>query len=396
VEKGIMRRTEVAVVGGLTVLLLIAVAITVPVELSSRKHSDVEKQTVGGGRPLRFHLVGDYGQIVNKSDTLALKQAAIPVELVASQMSNRSLTYPIDFIATTGDNVYPNGMKDIFDSTQFQLMYQIFNKPGLAGRPWYPVLGNHDCENTPPMLDISTVYPMWNLPSDYYSFPVSLDNNAAAVLIFLNGCTLACELLPGQEKLDYCNYNFTETEINTQYEWLEGVLQEAYVSQATWVMAFIHMPPFGAGVGGNNNSVILGDDEALKLRLYPLLEKYNVDFLFAGHNHLAEYLFVPWNQPIFPAPTQYLPCQSYFNYYAFNQTYVSRPKSANGMHEVIIGSSGHEVDTLCVYNETAMAELVYGSTEWGFAEVSVSSTEVVVNYMIIESPEPAFTLVVQI
>ena len=136
--------------------------------------------------------------------------------------------------------------------------------------------------------------------------------------------------------------------------------------------------------------------DVIKLRLYPLLEQYNVDFLFAGHNHLAEYLFVPWNQPIFPAPTQYLPCQSYFNYYAFNQTYVSRPKSANGMHEVIIGSSGHEVDTLCVYNETAMAELVYGSTEWGFAEVSVSSTEVVVNYMIIESPEPAFTLVVQI
>ena len=390
-----MLRTELAVVGGLTVLLLVALAITVPVEQSNRKHSTVEKQTVGSGRPLRFHLVGDYGQLVNTSDTVSRALPAIPVELVANQMANRSLTYPIDFIATTGDNVYPNGMIDIFDHTQFQLMYEYFNKPGLSGRPWYPVLGNHDCENTPPMLEITNVYPMWNMPSDYYSLTVELDNSATAVLIFLNGCTLACELLPGQTLLDYCDYNFTDTEINTQYQWLEGVLQDATNQGATWIMGFIHMPPFGAGVGNTTNGAIIGDDEALKLRLYPLLEQYNADLLFAGHNHLSEYLYVPWGQPYLPPPADYSPCQYYDNYYALNQSYLSMPKSANGMHEIVIGSSGHEVDTLCLYSDASMAELIYASTMWGFAEVSMSSKEVVVNYMNIESTEPVFTLVIQ-
>lgn len=384
----IMQRTELLVVGGLTLLLLIALAITVPVELSNRQHSTVHKTTVGGGRPLRFHLVGDYGQLVNTSDTLSLTAVPIPVEIVAQQMSNRSLVFPIDFITTTGDNVYPNGMKDIFDATQYDLMYHVFDKPGLVGRPWYPVLGNHDCENTPPMLQITDSYPMWNMPSDYYNLTVELDNNATAVLVFLNGCTLACEILPGQGPLIYCDYHFNEEEIDAQYAWLERVLQDANDMKAAWIMVFIHMPPFSAGSGS-------GDDEALKLRFYPLLEHYNVNFLFAGHEHLAEYMFAPWGQTYIPAPTSYGNCTGYENYYGFHQSDITVSKSLPGLHEIILGSSGHELDQLCPNRTTSMAELIYGTTTWGYVEVTMSSSTVEVNYLIIEQPNPVFTLTVQ-
>lgn len=382
----IMKVGGVVVFSALTLLVLVAMVITIPVETSSRKHSKIAKLPLPAGRPLRFHLVGDYGALVNTSDTLS-KVAPIPVELVSSQMSNRSLEYPIDFIATTGDNVYPDGMKDVFDKTQFELMYSVFRKQGLWGKPWYPVLGNHDCENTPPMIDISTFYPMWNLPTDYFNLTVSLDSNSTAVLIFLNGCTIAC-----QEKLIYCDYPYSQAEIDQQYTWLESVLSDPATAEAAWIMVFIHMPLFGAGSGS-------GDNDALKLRLYPLLCEYQVDFLIAGHEHLSEYLFSEYGATYVPAdpsfPINATNCLHYDEYFppaSANPLFV---KKGVGLHEVVVGASGHDLDTLCVDRTTSMAELLFGSTTWGWAEISLSSAQVTVNFMSIQYEQPQFTLIVE-
>ena len=384
-----MKWTNLAVFSLLTLLLLVSLAITIPVEQSSRKHSQLpSKPTIPSGRSVRFHLVGDYGALTNTSDGL-LGQSLIPVEIVAQQMANRTGSFPIDFITTTGDNVYPSGMIDIFDRTQFTLMYETFNKPGLWGKPWYPTLGNHDCENIPPMLEITHFYPMWNLPSPYYNLTLTLDNSATAVLVFLNGCTIAC-----QQKLIYCDYNYTEAEILEQYAWLEGVLDGA--GAATWIMVFTHIPPFSAGSGS-------GDDEALKLNLYPILVRYNVTFLFGGHEHLAEYLYSPPNSLYVPADpifTNYTYAKAHcFPYSPYLAPFVSSPlimsKSDGGLHNVIIGSSGHSLDTLCVNRTTDMAQLLFGSTDWGWAEVGMTSEAVTVNFMSIVEQEPQFTLIVE-
>jgi hypothetical protein len=49
----------------------------------------------------------------------------------------------INFVVSTGDNIYDNGMKSI-DDPAFQLSFSnIYTSPSLQ-KPWYLVLGNHD------------------------------------------------------------------------------------------------------------------------------------------------------------------------------------------------------------------------------------------------------------
>lgn len=49
----------------------------------------------------------------------------------------------IDFVVSTGDNIYDSGMKSI-DDPAFQVSFtDIYTSPSLQ-KPWYSVLGNHD------------------------------------------------------------------------------------------------------------------------------------------------------------------------------------------------------------------------------------------------------------
>lgn len=368
-----MKGKELLVAGGLTCLLLLAAAITVPVELSNRSHSGASPLQAAGGKALRYYIVGDYGELSKaENDTLQ------PVQLVAQHMSNLALQYPIDFLATTGDNVYPSGMKDLFDWRQFELMYSVFNTEGLSGKPWFPVYGNHDCEHPQPMLKASEVYPMWNMPGAYYNMTLELDGNQTVAMVFLDGCTISCEQVGTEALPSFCDdYGYTEASIEQQYRWLATVLADA--QNANWVLVHTHMPPFSAGSGS-------GDNEALKLHLLPLLQAAQVDVLFTGHEHLMEYFYIPQDLPYVPAPSPPYNCSSttYFQYPS--QAYVTLRKGS-GLQEVVIGSSGHPLDELCPDRVTAMAELVFGSTTFGFAQVEVAASGVTVTYYSAEDSE---------
>ena len=362
-----MKGMEVLIVGGLTLLLLIALAITVPVELSNRSSSGTGRLQVTEGRALRYYVVGDYGEL-SKADNDTLQ----PVQVVAQQMSSLALQYPIDFIATTGDNVYPSGMKDVFDWRQFELMYGVFNADGLSGKPWYPVFGNHDCETPKPMLDAGEIYPMWNMPSAYYNMTLELDGDDTVAMIFLDGCTISCEQVGTQPLPSFCeDYGYTEEGIEQQYQWLAEVLKDA--RNAKWVLVHTHMPPFSAGSGN-------GDNEALKIHLLPMLQEAQVDILFTGHEHLMQYFYIPAGQPYIPAPSPPYLCSFNSSYLQFAPETLVTLQKGNGLQEVVIGSSGHPLDQLCPERVTNMAELVFGSTTFGFAQVEVASSALSVTY----------------
>lgn len=70
--------------------------------------------------------------------------------------------------------------------------------------------------------------------------------------------------------------------INNQLKYIETQLKQAAVEQPTWLIVVGHYPVYSAGEHGDNAE--------LKAYLQPLLEKYNVDAYFCGHDHISEHL----------------------------------------------------------------------------------------------------------
>jgi len=51
----------------------------------------------------------------------------------------------IDFMLTTGDNIYPNGIEAPGDFTYADKVMSFLEKPNLKDIPLYVTSGNHDC-----------------------------------------------------------------------------------------------------------------------------------------------------------------------------------------------------------------------------------------------------------
>ncbi|KAG5395033.1 hypothetical protein IGI04_024996 [Brassica rapa subsp. trilocularis] len=81
---------------------------------------------------LSFLVVGDWG-----------RRGSYNQSQVARQMGKTGMNLNIDFVISTGDNFYDDGITSPYDC-QFQDSFtNIYTAPSLQ-KPWYNVLGNHD------------------------------------------------------------------------------------------------------------------------------------------------------------------------------------------------------------------------------------------------------------
>jgi len=177
-------------------------------------------------RPIRFSVFGDSGSGSGRQARLA--------ELIGK--------YAPDFIVHTGDVVYWDG-KDEDYPAKFYVPYQKL----LDRIPMFPVLGNHD---------------------------VMTANGQAWFDNFV---------LPGNERyyrFDYGNISFVALDANNadqaSADWLERALID---SKQQWKIAYFHIPPFSNRKGRQGNL-------AARARWVPLLERYGVDLVFCGHDHM--------------------------------------------------------------------------------------------------------------
>lgn len=70
-----------------------------------------------------------------------------------------------------------------------------------------------------------------------------------------------------------------------ELDWLNTTLFEANASsEINWIVASIHVPIWSS----RDTQYLQGDNEALKAKLWPLLDLYKVDFVLSGHHHLYE------------------------------------------------------------------------------------------------------------
>ncbi|CAL5354613.1 unnamed protein product [Camellia sinensis] len=81
---------------------------------------------------LSFLVIGDWGRggLYNQSE-------------IAFQMGRIGEKLDIDFVISTGDNFYDNGLKGVNDPAFQESFTKIYSQKSLQ-KPWYSILGNHD------------------------------------------------------------------------------------------------------------------------------------------------------------------------------------------------------------------------------------------------------------
>lgn len=182
-------------------------------------------------KSVRFAIIGDNGT------------GEKPQYDVGNQMWNYRQLFRYEFVLMLGDNIYgrhdPKDMKRKFEDPYRNLLD--------AGVKFYASLGNHDSSN-------QRFYKYFNMNGKrYYSFKVE---NAQFFAL---------------------DSNYMDPE---QLTWLD---RELASSNADWKIAFFHHPLY-------TNARFHGPNTDLRKQIEPLFQRFGVNVVFAGHEHVYERL----------------------------------------------------------------------------------------------------------
>lgn len=195
---------------------------------------------------------------------------------VADQMAKTADSVNAEFIATCGDNFQTNGITSISDPLWI-LNYENVYKGHSLQANWYPVLGNHDYRGSPKAeIDYSNISRRWRLTDHYYTFVKKVNDSVSVRLIFLDTPPLVTEYQNRPAEYPELVKQDTAKEI----KWLKGVLEN---SKEQWKLVFGHHPIYSASQKHGNTPEMIA-------RIKPLLEKYNAQFYFCGHDHDFQHL----------------------------------------------------------------------------------------------------------
>ena len=218
---------------------------------------------------VRFVVFGDSGS--EYSTPRAVRDA------IASRTATGALHYPHDFIVGVGDIAYHNGTYVDFEQRFFnQLSGKGDRGDGahsiLTGRPFFPVLGNHEYANREDSVPEGFLQSFSNpvmsdIPSSekgrYYSF----DSGDAHFVV-----------------VDSMKFQGHPTKaLNGMLEWLDRDLAN---TQKKWRVVFFHHAIFAHGPHGTYGDI--GQNRGMRQRMAPILQKHGVQLAINGHDHLYE------------------------------------------------------------------------------------------------------------
>jgi hypothetical protein len=230
----------------------------------------------GTEEPTRVWAIGDFGK--GNAEQVAVKNSYM-------QYDDSSNT---DVWIWLGDNVYNDGTDQEYQTKLFELngFSDVF-----SWLPFWPSPGNHDY-NTVWEESAFLGIPYSNIPLEDHEGPyfdlVHVPTEAEA-----GGFPSDLELF---YSFDYGDVHFlslnsevfdfaqTSQGIDRMKQWIE---QDLIQNTRTFTIAYFHQPPYSKGSHDSDDAFELVM-KAMRERVVPLLEQYDIDLVVCGHSHVFE------------------------------------------------------------------------------------------------------------
>lgn len=230
----------------------------------------------GTDEPLRIWATGDFGK--GNAGQIAVK--------------NSLTAFPgggdTDLWIWLGDNAYDNGTDGDYQGKVFGLagFSDIFN-----WLPFYPAPGNHDYNE---VWDESTFFgiPYSNIDLDDHEGPYydivdvpelgEAGGRPSGLEVFYSFDLGNAHFISlNSEVYDFLN---TSDGIDRMVDWLELDLME---NDKRFTIAYFHQPPYSKG-SHDSDDFIEFVMKAMRERVVPMLEHFDVDLVVCGHSHVYE------------------------------------------------------------------------------------------------------------
>ena len=191
---------------------------------------------------------------------------------VADMMQKTALVLEPEFIVSTGDNFYPNGIASVSDpywKTSFEDIYD----GNLMFVPWYVALGNHDYRgNAEAQIAYSDISRRWTMPSRYYTVDKLLEDDQTKLKLIVIDTNPFEDDYYGESK--YADA-VSGQDTTAQLVWLENELSN---TSSEWTIVIGHHPFYTSGKR-------VEDEPFVRKHFEKVFEKHMVHAYFAGHEH---------------------------------------------------------------------------------------------------------------
>lgn len=251
-----MKKTKIV----LSVLLVVfAMSFTQVNENKTENKTSTATSVQKHKKALNFFVISDWGWSGEKQQ-----------QIVADGMATQAEKMGPHFIVSCGDNFQIAGVTSTTDPLWKSNFENVYNQKSLQV-DWFPVFGNHDYKgSTQAQIDYSKISPRWKLRDHYYTFVRKINDSISARFIFLDTPPLVNQY---HTKGGYPDVAVQDTAL--QIKWLKEVLAN---SKEQWKLVFGHHPVYSASTKHGNTLEMIQ-------RVKPLLEKYNAQLYFCGHDH---------------------------------------------------------------------------------------------------------------
>lgn len=356
------------------------------------------------GPSLRLLVIGDFGELHPKWDFPKL-----PVQLVADSMNDLCSTSKVSMILSLGDNFYSEETKELFNTIR-QVFTQIFSGEYIKDLPWYLSYGNHDYYYSKSYGElVEDFYENIHMPTGYWNMTIQMEG------FKIDFTVLPSDIICHGNHTNplvtkHCNSMDGEIDHSETYDWIESHFEDlSEDDELVWKIVVIHYPIFSVAVTGM-------DSENLKAHLLPLLRKYEVDLVLSGHNHNMQYFYSDhekyseykeqdinedcYKESEIKCRGEKIHC--YFSNITCFETQVScedkisvedNPGLENytekvifvkgsGIHQVVQGGGGADLDPMCPDLLSPMAEYIFGKSAHGFCELLITRFSLDIKYIL--------------
>ncbi|CAA2975081.1 purple acid phosphatase 17-like [Olea europaea subsp. europaea] len=219
---------------------------------------------IRGDQRLKFLVIGDWG-----------RNGAFNQSEVAFQMGRIGEELDIDFVVSTGDNFYDNGLKGEHDPAFIDSFTNIYTAKSLQ-KQWYTVLGNHDYRGDA-LAQLSPA--LRKIDNRWLCLRSFVLNAEIAELFFVDTSPFVKDYftIPNEHTYDWRGVTPIKIYTENVLKELESALRE---STAKWKIVVGHHAIRSVGHHG--------DTEELVERLLPILRANDVDLYMNGHDHCLE------------------------------------------------------------------------------------------------------------